>query len=145
MKKILVPVDGSKPSGRALDQALFLIEGKETVFSLTLVYVSPDSIYFPYYSMGSANMEGDIIEAVEKESTSMLTSMKEKIRRPGLSIDTVHLRGIPSHEICYYAEENDYDMIVMGNRGRGAFGEIILGSVSHKVLHMASCPVLIVK
>ncbi len=85
VKKILVPVDGSKPSKRALDQAIAIIEGKEADYALTLVYVSPDSLYFPYYSMGASQIEGlddEVTEVVEKESSKLLESVKREIANP---------------------------------------------------------------
>jgi nucleotide-binding universal stress UspA family protein len=47
--------------------------------------------------------------------------------------------------ICSLANRESYDLIVMGSRGLGAIDEMILGSVSHKVLHDALYPVVIVK
>ncbi|TCP18994.1 nucleotide-binding universal stress UspA family protein [Scopulibacillus darangshiensis] len=149
MKKILVPVDGSEQSMRALNEALSIAEGKESGYAISLINVSPDPVYFPYYPIGGGqlnkNVEAEMNEEAKREGEQLLTTIKNETNAPRLNVDIVHLEGVPSHEICRYADENNYDMIVMGNRGRGAFGEIILGSVSHKVLHLAPCPVLIVK
>ena len=55
------------------------------------------------------------------------------------------LHGRPADEIIRYAEESGADLLVMGSRGLGALREFALGSVSHKVLTHAKCPVLVVK
>lgn len=153
MKKILVPVDGSEQSIRALNEALSLVEGREADYSLTLVFVSPNPVYYPHYPVGvsganaalDAEVSEDAKEAAKEEGNKLLESLVNQMNSEEVQVNTVHLNGVPSYEICHYADEENVNMIVMGNRGRGAFGEIILGSVSHKVLHLAKCPVLIVK
>ncbi|WCK53707.1 universal stress protein [Aneurinibacillus sp. Ricciae_BoGa-3] len=60
-------------------------------------------------------------------------------------MEIVHLAGFAAEGICHLANREGYDLIVIGSRGLGAIGEMILGSVSHKVLHQALCPVVIVK
>ncbi|MHB1044002.1 MAG: universal stress protein [Eubacteriales bacterium] len=53
--------------------------------------------------------------------------------------------GNPAREILKMAGEGNYDLIVIGGRGLGALRGALLGSVSAKVIHMASCPVTVVK
>ncbi|CAM3046544.1 universal stress protein [Sporolactobacillus spathodeae] len=145
MLKIVVPVDGSEPANRALDQALNVAEGKKDA-EVTLLYVSPSPVYFPYYSMVGPSLNEDAKEVEEREGNQMLDDLVAK-RSAKTNVKFVkrHLYGIVAQQICDYANDTKTDLIVMGNRGMGAFGQMMLGSVSNKVLHLANCPVLIVK
>ncbi|WKB34996.1 universal stress protein [Terrilactibacillus sp. S3-3] len=145
MYKILVPVDGSEPAERALDEAIDLAEGKGPDTLVTLLYVSPSPIYFPYYSMVGPSLDADVKEVEEKQGNELLNSLVKKIEgKTKAKLETKHLYGIAAQEIVNYADDTKVNMIVMGNRGMGAFGKVILGSVSSKVLHLAECPVVIV-
>lgn len=53
--------------------------------------------------------------------------------------------GHPARAVLDAAEEAGADLIVMGNRGRGGFTKVLLGSVSQHVLHHARCPVLVIR
>jgi nucleotide-binding universal stress UspA family protein len=55
------------------------------------------------------------------------------------------LEGEVAENIIRYAEENDTDLVMIGNRGLGGLKKLVLGSVSQKVVQKASCPVLVVK
>ncbi len=60
-------------------------------------------------------------------------------------VSTLALWGQPAEEICKYADAQGIDLIVIGSRGRSAFTELLLGSVSSQVLHHATCPVTVVR
>ena len=53
--------------------------------------------------------------------------------------------GTPAEAIVQYANEQAVDYIVMGRQGQGGLQSLLLGSVVNKVLHLANCPVLLVK
>ncbi|WP_188801790.1 universal stress protein [Sporolactobacillus putidus] len=145
MYRILVPVDGSEPATRAVKEAVTIAEGKKEA-EITLIYVSPSPVYFPFYSMVGPSLDADVKEVEEKEGNQMLESIIEKESKSAKAkFHKKHLYGIAAQEICDYANDTKMDLIVMGNRGMGAFGQVILGSVSNKVLHLADCPVMIVK
>ncbi|MGC4376819.1 universal stress protein [Fictibacillus sp. Mic-4] len=143
MRKLLVPIDGSKASERALQTAIDLCKGRENDYLITLLHVSV--IEYHYAGIGIAAVRANIDESIVREGDHLLRTASNQFENSGIEVDTVHLQGYAAQEICQYAEENRYDMIVIGNRGLGTFGKFILGSVSHKVVHHASCPVLIVK
>ena len=54
------------------------------------------------------------------------------------------LLGGPAHAIAEAAQENNADLIVVGNRGRSAVAGLLVGSVTHRLLHIAKVPVLVV-
>ncbi|MBO1911873.1 universal stress protein, partial [Microvirga sp. 3-52] len=63
----------------------------------------------------------------------------------GVKIKSTMLKGKPSQEIIKYVKDHSIDQLVIGSRGLNAFQEMVLGSVSHKVVKHANCPVTIVK
>ncbi|MFC7394363.1 universal stress protein [Scopulibacillus cellulosilyticus] len=142
MNKLLVPIDGSEAAGRALQTAISLCKQREEECHITLVHViSPES----YPNVGAAGISINVDEAFKQEGEELLRHTIEEIDNKGIKIDAVLLEGTPEKAICEYADKNKYEIIVMGNRGRGAIKEFFLGSVSKKVLDDAICPVLIVK
>lgn len=62
-----------------------------------------------------------------------------------IKVFTIILKGEPSEEIIRYVNEKEIDQLVIGSRGLNTFQEMIVGSVSHKVMKYVKCPVTIVK
>jgi nucleotide-binding universal stress UspA family protein len=61
------------------------------------------------------------------------------------NVETIVRGGAPADQIIRAADEIEADLIVIGGRGKGAVGAILLGSVAYQVLHHARCPVLITR
>ncbi|MFC7392165.1 universal stress protein [Scopulibacillus cellulosilyticus] len=137
MYNILVPVDGSEHSYKAVKETLRICEGRESDCNVTLIHT-----VFSYPEMV---IDTDNSFEGKKEGKEIFDSCEEILKNSGLKVEEIIRVGVPAHEICQYAKDHHTDMIVMGSRGRGSIGEIFLGSVSHTVLHRAECPVLIVK
>lgn len=135
-KHILVAVDGSDNSLRAAQKAAELASLLEDVevelVSVIAVDVYSDMVYDPIEAHGDAQRE-IILPAVE--------ILKETGIEPGVEI----LHGRPADEVIRYAEESGADLLVIGSRGLNALQQLALGSVSHKVIVHAKCPVLVVK
>ena len=137
MKKILIPIDGSENSLKALRKAreiADLTQGK-----LTILHVTPiPTNYLTGYEVRtpSPNLE---------PGKAMLKAIKNKFRDFKGEIETIQLIGDASNEIIKIAEKDDYDLVVMGSRGLGTFSRAILGSVSNKVVNHIKKSVLIVK
>lgn len=141
-KKLLVPVDGSKDSIRALERAIdYGIKFQSEIYVLTVA--SHDQAL--RVSLDDANYEeflhGKIIESAKgvlSEAETILTDYPHPFHKK-------YVIGNPAKEILSFAEKNHVDMIVMGNSGMGAFSRILLGSVSNKVVTSSSVSVLVVK
>ncbi|HKZ61750.1 MAG TPA: universal stress protein [Nitrososphaera sp.] len=138
--KILVPVDGSDNSLRALDQAIFL--AKSTGTSVTAIHVieNPPTVY-----VESQKLLNDIMAKYRNESAKVLDRCKEMAEKNGVKIETVMAEGDAASNITGYAHKEGFDLIIIGSRGLGRFKELVLGSVSNKVLHHAKGSVFIVK
>jgi nucleotide-binding universal stress UspA family protein len=74
-----------------------------------------------------------------------LDKSKQIADKSGVKIETVIAEGDAASNIVVYARNGGFDTIIMGSRGVGRFKEMVLGSVSNKVLHHAKCSVMIVK
>lgn len=135
-KHILVAVDGSENSVRAAAEAAKLanlIGGvKIELVSVIAIDVYSDMVYDPIEAHGDAQREA-------------IKAAAEVLESAGIDHDIVILHGRPADRIVDHATESGADLIVMGSRGLNALQEFALGSVSHKVLVHASCPVLVVK
>jgi nucleotide-binding universal stress UspA family protein len=79
------------------------------------------------------------------EASKVLDRCKQQAEKSGVKIETVIAEGDAASNITGYAHKEGFDVIVIGSRGLGRFKEMVLGSVSNKVLHQAKCSVLIVK
>ena len=138
--KILVPVDGSDNSHRALDAALLLSE--KLGAKVTAIHVMED---IPVLHIQSEKLLREVLDAYKKESQLLLSKCSEIATRKGLSINTKLLQGNVGSTILDFCEKEKHDIIVMGSRGMGKFKELILGSVSSKVVHHSRCPVLVIR
>lgn len=141
-QRILVPVDGSANSDKAIECVIKLAGMCKS--QVLLLYVS----YFDGDTDNSVEAVSWLPEAavgsVNKASESILHHAKAKF--PKEVAASVHRgKGIPSHVILEFARENQVDLIVMGGRGLGIVEGYLLGSVSQYVLEHAGCPVMIVK
>lgn len=137
MKKILVPIDGSENSVKALLEAKKLA----SVFhsDISILNVVDTSKYF----MADYNV-AMVSENVE-HSKKLLKSSLDNFKDCECNVDIIHKVGDASNEIIKLAAEGNYDLVVMGSRGLGTFSRAFLGSVSNKVLNHIDKTVLIVK
>lgn len=140
LKKILVAFDGSQESYKAFDFALKLSKEcpeKEREIVLLSVAQPPEP--------------ADIVEvkAVIDSATEYYKKEFEKIfsiaKEYEVKIKTDIVAGHPADQIVRYASENDFDIIIMGQRGMSKIERWLLGSVSRRVATHATCPVVIVK
>ena len=149
IEKILVALDGSEASNRALDLALNIAD-KYSAEVLLLTVIQPVTIPF-YVFEGVPTPIGSefdtYFERVQAYSNQILSEAlkKAKKERPKLKISTKLEEGRPANKIVQTAEEEGCDVIVMGSRGLSGVKELFLGSVSDRVADNAKCPVLIVK
>jgi len=138
--KVLVPVDGSDNSFRALDHAISLAESTGARVTAMHVIERPPTVY-----VESQKLLNDLLDNYKKESEKVLDKCKQIADKSGVKIETVMAEGDAASTIVGYANKEGFDVIIIGSRGLGRFKEMVLGSVSNKVLHHAKCPVLIIK
>ena len=136
-QKILVAIDGSKNSFRALNNAIQL--AKQTDASVTGIFVIQS---FPTEMGLIRTMVG---KALGKRCKHFMGIAKSMCTKQGVSFFDVVEYGEEGRRIVSYAKKNNFDLIVIGSRGMGKLGELFLGSTSNYVLHSSKIPVLIIK
>ena len=136
VKKILVPMDGSKNSFRGLDTAIFLArQCGATITGLFVVPIYPKSFMPITYAK----------EYLTKAVKEFMGDAKKRSAQNGIVFVGKTIIGRESSEIIDFAAKNKFDIIVIGARGIGSVKEAFLGSVSHAVVQKSKIPVLIVK
>lgn len=137
MKNILVPVDGSEGSDRAVTEAISIAEACEA--KLNFLYVANIN-----QLAINACLSDAILEAVTKAGNVVLDRAMEMVPS-GIEKEAFSETGSPAVVILDFATSNDMDLIVMGSRGLGPLKGLFMGSVSSYVVTHSVCPVLIVK
>lgn len=137
--KILVPVDGSENSRRALQHAVSMANSGALITILHVIEVPP-TVY-----VQSQKLLDQLLGKFREESAQVLDGYKALAQERGVSVEAVVLEGDVAESIVDYAQKGGFDMIVMGSRGLGRLKEMVLGGTSSNVLHNAKCPVVIVK
>ncbi len=141
LKRILVPIDGSANSYRALDAAVFLAKnsGSELVcfYSVNIVPFAEAQIFDP--------MRCRIEE--KKYAESVMQKARAVCEQNSIKFKKVIEFGTPGDAILRFIKNkgNKIDLVIMGSRGKSGIRELFLGSVSNFVLHKSPMPVLIVK
>jgi nucleotide-binding universal stress UspA family protein len=141
--KILVCLDGSEFSERAMHQAIDLIKCFNA--KLLAVHVIPRQTYAFAASEAGLAAVAVISKDLRSEGEKILKHARELADQVGISINTQLVEGIPAEQILGLAEREKVDLIVLGSRGLTAVKAFFLGSISDSVSHHAKCPVLIVK
>ncbi|MFC4304044.1 universal stress protein [Cohnella boryungensis] len=139
--KIMVTIDKAKITNKLLDATIEIARNKQT--QVTLVNVSQEYVPNGMTYVPEKFLE-EILNEMEKASLEQLKQAKSKLKSAGINPETVHLKGDPAHEILKYAGDTEQQLIIIGSRGLSGIKEMMLGSVSHKVSQLSSCPVLIV-
>jgi nucleotide-binding universal stress UspA family protein len=137
--KILVPVDGSEHSERAVAHAVSLAEKFDA--EVVILNVAQPIPLAPETTFFADELRDKMMAAGRK----LVTAYKQKFQTAKVNIKTDNAGGMPADVICEKAENENFDLVVIGSRGLSAGKRIILGSVSGRVSRNCPCPVLIVR
>lgn len=138
--KVLVAIDGSKNSERAVIEAKKY--GQCVGAEITLLTIIDHLSGWRYGYLQLSKKDSD---ALEKAAQTLLDETLKEFDDFEGEVMTKIRKGNPADEILKEAEEGSYDLIVMGSKGLGAFSRTILGSVSNKVLNHTKTNVVIIK
>jgi nucleotide-binding universal stress UspA family protein len=139
--KILLPVDGSAHSERAVQHVVTMLEGCGK-HEIHLINVQPP-IDAPEVR---SHMTAAEIEAMqETRGGDALAPARAVLDRAGLGYTPAVLLGPVAATIAQYADDKGCEKIVMGTRGLGAIGGVLLGSITTEVLRLTQLPVTLVK
>ena len=142
MRKLLVPIDNSENALRALRYAIKLAkENKAT--ELHIVYAHEPPIV--YGEIAVYLTEEKAKQMQRQHSDDILKPAIELARKAKVKFTTKVLIGNIAEQIVGHAERLRCDGIVMGTRGMGAIGSLVMGSIATKVIHLTKLPVTLVK
>jgi nucleotide-binding universal stress UspA family protein len=136
--KIMAAVDGSRYSLEVVSLAVRLVRMSEA--GLLLLHVRdrvPEFIGAPYYQ--------HMLDQIMARTETLLRPCRELLAGEGIVYEERILEGNPASAICEAASRERCDLIVMGSHGFSDLEGLFMGSVSHKVLVCAPCPVLVVR
>lgn len=143
LERILVPVDFSDDSGRALEQACDLAE--RCGAQLHLLHVIPEAMPMITVTGEALALPPELAQPSTAETDVQLASMPGAEWSDKLSVIRESRVGVPFREIIRYASEHEIDLIVMGTHGRTGFAHMVMGSVAEKVVRKAGCSVMTVR
>ena len=139
LHKILVPIDFSDHSKKALQYAIPFAEQFEA--SIDLLYVVEPAVYpadFSFGQIGMPNVENELRVKGEQELHELITNeVKERV--PAQALVKV---GLPFVEVISYAKDEGIDLIIVATHGHTGVEHILFGSTAEKIVRKAPCPVL---
>jgi nucleotide-binding universal stress UspA family protein len=140
--KILIPVDGSANSLRAVDYVIDHLPALKEMPQLLLLNVQ--------WNVATGNVKLFINQETingyyRDQGMAALQSARAALDAAVLPYQYHISIGTPAEAIVQYADEQLVNQIVMGRQGQGGLQSLLLGSVVNKVLHLTNCPVLLIK
>ena len=141
IRKILVPVDFSDHSQRALDEAIAFAKAFGAELHLLHCYQIHPTAIAPYGIVVPETFEHDIRMA----ALQRLSEWREKAAAQGVRVQEHITMHFPAEEIAAMSDHLGIDLIVMGTRGLSGLKHVLLGSVAERTIRLARCPVLTVK
>jgi nucleotide-binding universal stress UspA family protein len=142
---VLLAIDGSEAAGLALDFVADVSWPAGTDILVAEAIETGAGLFGgPWPAL--AMVQTDRIEAeIRNQADQTVQEARERLARPGLSVEAVVLRGRPATAIVGRAREMHADVVVVGSRGHGTIESMLLGSVSAEVVDRAPTPVLVAR
>lgn len=138
-QRILVPVDGSAPSDRALDLAARLAQGLGASLDIvTVLDFSQVDVYDGFY------LSDRQLEELQTKAKREILERAEQLVDDRVPVRTRLLRGRVTHVLLEEAEQPGVAMVVLGRTGKGAFERLVQGSVSRHLAAHSPAPVTVV-
>ena len=139
--KILVAVDGSAISAKAVKFAIKLVRHLAEPPKLTLFYADP-----PLLNAASIKLGPTALKEYHDGNVEFATkTARSAFNRAHIAFNEEYVVALPSEAIVRFATKGKYDMIIMGSRGRSGLSGLILGSVTSKVIANCEIPVTIAR
>lgn len=142
---VVIAIDNAGSAGRALDQGLELAEALRLPVRLVHVVHHTED-----HAGGVRRINLDQVENAaegqpeEELGAALLDRALERAGTRAVDIEAVLLGGDPAQTLLRYLAECDRPILVVGRRGQGRLSELLLGSVSDKIIRHAECPVMVV-
>jgi nucleotide-binding universal stress UspA family protein len=139
--KILMAVDGSPYTQHLLDYVKTHADWRQGGHRYTVVYVTA-----AVPPRAASALGRDVLDSYyDEEAEKVFEPVRAFANEAGLQVDFVKRVGHAAEHIVKLAQELAPDLIMMGSRGHGSFGSLVLGSVTAKVMSECKTPVLLVR
>ncbi|MBK7857866.1 MAG: universal stress protein [Archangiaceae bacterium] len=138
MKKVLVGVDGSMASIHAAKKGLELARLMQG--ELTLMHVQPPTVVPGDMPIAPVV---DLRDAELAHGAGILDDALKVLGEKG--VKTLNVVGAPAELLADTALDEGFELVVVGNKGRGAVSRVLLGSVADRLVHLCKRPVLVVR
>ena len=142
LRRVLCPVDFSDTAHAALRYAVDFCQRFDAELTLLHVYQAPGFTLPEGMVVAGADVFTDLLRDIE----AALARWREDAQRRGVRVvHTATVAGATHPEIARYADEQGFDLVVIGTHGRTGIAHALLGSTAEKVVRYAHCPVLTVR
>lgn len=142
-KKILVPLDGSGWSQRAIPHAVDIARTHDAEVILLHIFRPPAYEFTDQIAL--AGQDAQIQEARE-QMKQYLIGVRTELRHEDVRVRTHMTEGMDiAHLICDFVHAEDIDLVVMSTHGRSGIMRVVFGSVTHDVMRCVDVPVMLVK
>ncbi|RLG11333.1 universal stress protein [Candidatus Pacearchaeota archaeon] len=138
ISSILIPVDGSEYSKRAVEHAVYIAKKVKDIKKIKILKVIDVDFYYKRIDQG--------IDP-EKEAEEIIAEARKKIIEESIPEELVLTqisRGIPAQEIIKDVRENQYDLVIIGRKGRSHLKDLVIGGVSSAVIYHCQEPTIVV-
>ena len=146
-RRILVAVDGSATSKKALSAALDMASYSGGRSVIRLIHVVDEMAYFtgldPY-----AGQSYSVISVMRDAGAKILADALAIVQSAGVQADTVLVDRLGAHlaeTVAGQATEWNASLIVVGTHGRKGIGRILMGSGAEQIIRLSTCPVLVIR
>lgn len=133
---VVVGVDSSPYAAEVLERAI--VEARLRSDELHVVHVFNAPVIY-------LEVPIDFEVVAEAERKAVWEPLETLVSEAKVPIERVDLEGYPPDTLVAYADEVEASLLVVGTRGRGELASLILGSTSHRAIHLSRCDVLVVK
>lgn len=144
IKRILVPIDFSPPSLKALDYAADFAAPLSAELCVLFV-IEPIYYAVPDLAGAAAGAVGGLIEEQRKSGKEQLERLQTRYAKKNVKLRTLLQTGTPYQAIVDAAKSLKADMIAMSTHGRTGVSHLLMGSVAERVVRTAACPVLTIR
>lgn len=142
-RKILVPLDGSRWSERAIPHAVDIARSNDAELILLHVFRPPAYEYTDQLALAGQDAQ---LDAMRAEIKQYLMGRRGELRNENITVRVQFIEGAGvARLICDYVNSEGIDLVVMSTHGRSGLGQFLFGSVANKVMQCVSVPVLLVR
>ncbi|MDH4119146.1 MAG: universal stress protein [Acidimicrobiia bacterium] len=134
---LVVGIDESEHAGHVVDRAIQEAELRGAELHVVHVFHPP---ILPY--MGAPIDMGALATAQRK---AVWDRLEPHLAKAKMDVERVDLEGYPPDTLVDYVANTGAQLLIVGSRGRGEIAALVLGSTSHRAIHLANCDVLVVK